>query len=137
FAVNTEPIDLTLVPHDGAMTSAITGTDYRARVDDEEFQATRPYWDQLLVSESADVYRAEYLAVSILQANDPAGLTALHDAMASDTGLLPIVRKETENRFDEGYERGVHDHDAAEILQTLLRLHAGAGLLRFPPRARA
>ncbi|WP_205857021.1 AAA family ATPase, partial [Phytoactinopolyspora endophytica] len=35
------------------------------------------------------------------------------------------------------YERGVHDHDAATILEALLRLHSAAGLLRYPPAARA
>ncbi|HWO67694.1 MAG TPA: AAA family ATPase, partial [Umezawaea sp.] len=34
-------------------------------------------------------------------------------------------------------ERGVHDHDTARILEVLLRLHAGAGVLRYPPTARA
>ncbi|MDQ3785662.1 MAG: AAA family ATPase, partial [Actinomycetota bacterium] len=42
-----------------------------------------------------------------------------------------------ESRYDEGYERGVHDHDAAAILEVLVRLRAGAGLLRYPPAARA
>lgn len=31
----------------------------------------------------------------------------------------------------------MHDHDATELLRALLRLHAGAGLLRYPPAARA
>ena len=47
------------------------------------------------------------------------------------------MRRAAEARYDEGYERGVHDHDAAPILAALLRLHAGAGLLRYPPDARA
>ena len=51
--------------------------------------------------------------------------------------LRSIVRRVAESRYDEGYERGVHDHDAAAILNALLRLHAGAGLLRYPPAARA
>lgn len=36
FAVNTRPIELTLVPHDGSLAYAITGTGYRRR------SATRP-----------------------------------------------------------------------------------------------
>ena len=39
-----------------------------------------------------------------------------------------------EQRYDEGYERGVHDHDAARSSRRLLALHAGAGLLRFRRR---
>lgn len=127
FAVNTQDIDLTLVPHDGGMKFAITGTDYRSPVRDEAFEATRPYWDQLLVSESPEVYRAEYLAVSIL----------LDQPDLREDGLLDVVRRVAGDRYDEGYARGVHDHDAAAILSVLLRLRSAAGLLRYPPTARA
>ncbi|GAB3434203.1 DNA repair ATPase [Actinophytocola sediminis] len=128
FAVNTQAIDLTLVPKDGRMSLAVTGTDYREPVTDPEFEATREFWDQLLVSESAAVCRAEYLAASVLD-----DLGAGHD----QDDLLVTVRQAAEARYDEGYERGVHDHDAAAILAVLLRLSAGAGLLRYPPAARA
>jgi hypothetical protein len=138
FAVNTQPIDLTLVPHDGAMAFTVTGTDFRAPVRDEAFARTQPYWDQLVVSETADVYRAEHLATSILAAAEGGGgLEALHEAAVTEGGLLAVVRSEAASRYDEGYERGVHDHDAAAILDALLRLHAGAGLLRYPPAERA
>lgn len=133
FAVNTQPVDLTLVPKDGALSFAITGTDYRAPVRDESFAATKPFWDQLLVSETAEVYRGEHLAASILAEQPVAGL----HAAATDGRLLDLVRQVAETRLDEGYERGVHDHDAAKILDALLRLHAGAGVLRYPPSARA
>ncbi|GGM02441.1 DNA repair ATPase [Micromonospora yangpuensis] len=141
FAVNTQAIDVTVVPHDGRMAIAVTGTDYRAPVVDEQFQSTRRFWDQLLVSESPQVYRAEYLATSIL-ADAEAGrgtlrLDALQAAALDPDQLRELVRTVAETRYDEGYERGVHDHDAATILGTLLRLHAAAGLLRHPPAARA
>jgi MoxR-like ATPase len=126
FAVNTQAIDLTLVPKDGGMSLAVTGTDFRTPVRDPGFLETKPFWDQLLVSESADVYRAEYLATSVLDAGVP-----------DEADLLALVRTAAESRYDEGYERGVHDHDAAAILEVLLRLRAGAGLLRYPPAARA
>ena len=130
FAVNTQAVDLTLVPQDGRMSFAITGTDFREPVVDPDFAATKPFWDQLLVSESTEVYRAEHLAASILA--DTANLETLHEG-----DLLDVVRRTAESRYDEGYERGVHDHDAAKILAVLLRLHAGAGVLRYPPAARA
>ncbi|WP_103939716.1 DNA repair ATPase [Thermomonospora echinospora] len=141
FAVNTQPIDLTLVPHSGGMAYAVTGTDYRSPVEDEGFTGTRAYWDQPLVSESPEVYRAEHLAASILAMaeNGAGGLTleSLHEAAVTEDALLTAVRKVAESRYDEGYERGVHDHDATLILQALLRLHSAAGLLRYPPSARA
>ncbi|MEU7863744.1 DNA repair ATPase [Nonomuraea sp. NPDC049141] len=124
FAVNTQPIDLTLVPHDGAMHFAITGTDYRSPAP-ASFADTQPFWDQLLASETPEVYRAEHLAASLLDVAVPGG------------PLQDLVRQTAEERYDEGYERGVHDHDATAILDTLLRLREGAGLLRYPPDARA
>ena len=138
FTVNTQPSDLTLVPHEGRLAFAITGTDYRSPVRDDTFEATRAFWDQLLISESAEVYRAEHLAASVLSEAEAAGtLDALHAAAVTGGGLLDVVRQAAQARYDEGYERGVHDHDAAAILNALLRLHAGAGLLRYPPAARA
>ncbi|MEV4565008.1 DNA repair ATPase [Nonomuraea sp. NPDC049419] len=124
FAVNTQPIDLTLVPHDGSMFFTITGTDYRAPVP-ESFADTRPFWEQSLVSETPEVYRAEYLAVSLL------------DGVTAGAPLADLVRQAAESRYDEGYERGVHDHDATLILDTLVRLREGAGLLRYPAEVRA
>ncbi|WP_242908799.1 DNA repair ATPase [Actinomadura terrae] len=141
FAVNTRPAELTLVPHAGTMAFAVTGTDYRAEVRDEPFQRTRPFWDQPLISETPQVYRAEYLAASILlDAGTGAGepsVPALHEAAATEAGLSDLVRNIASARYDEGYERGVHDHDAALVLTELLRLHAGAALLRYPAAARA
>ncbi|WP_433327822.1 DNA repair ATPase [Spirillospora sp. CA-294931] len=140
FAVNTRPVELTLVPHEDAMTFAVTGTDYRFPVTDEEFARTRPFWSQSIVSETERVYRAEYLAASLLTAAEAGdgglSLDGLREA-AGGTGLLELVRKAAATRYDEGYERGVHDHDAAAILDVLLRLYSGAGLLRYPSAARA
>ncbi|MFC4532305.1 DNA repair ATPase [Sphaerisporangium dianthi] len=141
FSVDTRPFDLTLVPHDGAPAFAITGTDYLSPVRDEDFAATRPFWDQTLVSETPQVYRAEHLAASILADAEAGreGLSpeALRTAAVTEGGLLAVVRRVAASRLDEGYERGVHDHDAAAILAVLLRLRADAGLLRHPPRERA
>ncbi|GAA0562247.1 DNA repair ATPase [Paractinoplanes ferrugineus] len=132
FAVNTQAIDLTLVPDGDELAFTITGTDYRGPIRDASFIAdTRPFWPQSLPSENSAVYRAEHLAAAIFAA-DPAGAaTALADGSLRDR-----VRREAESRIDEGYERGVHDADAALILAALIRLHAGAGLLRFEPSVR-
>lgn len=122
FAVNTQTPELTLVPHEGRPVFAITGTDYRAPVADPTFAATAEFWDQPLVSEDATLSRVEYLAGSLLLAGvrDPARVQAA-----------------AAERYDEGYERGVHDQDAAAVLTTLVALYDGAGLLRYPPNARA
>ncbi|WP_326810937.1 DNA repair ATPase [Streptomyces scopuliridis] len=140
FAVNTQPLDLTLVPDSpgGGLSFALTGTDYRAPVTDPEFAATRPYWGQTLPSESPEVYRAEYLAARLLAELGPeAPAPDSADSGDSEGELAALVRRSAESAYDEGYERGVHDHDATLILGALLRLRAGAGLLRYPPAARA
>ncbi|MFE1361913.1 DNA repair ATPase [Streptomyces harbinensis] len=128
FGVNTQPIDLTLVPQDGALSFAVTGTDYRAPVTDPEFAATQDFWDQPLASESPRVYRSEYLAATVLSQ----GVTGDDEA-----ALLPLVRQTAQAAYDEGYDRGVHDHDAARILAVLLRLREHADLLRYGPGTRA
>ncbi|MFD3921734.1 DNA repair ATPase [Streptomyces sp. NPDC058595] len=130
FAVNTRTPELTLVPHGDRTALALTGTDYRAPVTDPVFEATRPYWNQLLPSESPEVYRAEHLAARLLAEHGAAGLRDADD-------LPALVRAAAEAAYDEGHQRGVHDQDATAVLTALLRLHDEAGLLRHPPAARA
>ncbi|MFJ3435918.1 DNA repair ATPase [Streptomyces cyaneofuscatus] len=132
FAVNTQPFDLTLVPSGERLAFALTGTDYRAPVTDPAFEATRPYWEQLLPSESAAVYRGEYLATRLLEERGAESL-----AMLSEAELAMLVSESAAAAYDEGYTRGVHDEDATAILRALLRLHTGAGLLRHEPAVRA
>ncbi|MFJ1787404.1 DNA repair ATPase [Streptomyces anulatus] len=132
FAVNTQPFDLTLVPAGESLAFALTGTDYRAPVTDPAFTAARPYWEQLLPSENASVYRAEHLAARLLDEHGAGHLASLTEAE-----LSTLVRESAAEAYDEGYTRGVHDEDATAILAALLRLHPGAGLLRHEPAVRA
>ncbi|MGN6186013.1 MAG: DNA repair ATPase, partial [Thermoanaerobaculia bacterium] len=110
FSVNTQSVELTLVPRDGVPHLHITGTGFFEPITDPAFEATKSFWDQELVSETKDVYRAEYLA---------------------------FTGGDFRERYDEGYERGVHDHDAGLIASQLDALRASAGLLRYTPNARA
>jgi len=140
FSVNTQPLELTMVPRDGAMVFHLTGTDYYSAVQDPAFAETSGMWDQTLVSETPRVYRGEYLAAALLlDAEQGRGHTVdqLQQARLSTADLLALVRQAATERYDEGYERGVHDVDATAILQKLLDLRATAGLLRFPPACRA
>ncbi|MER7179607.1 AAA family ATPase, partial [Streptomyces hyaluromycini] len=127
FAVRREPVELTLQPDGDGLAFVVTGTGYRRPADLPELLAGREFWTQPLVSESPTLYRAEYLAASLLP-------TAIGDP---GEPLLDQVRRAAERGYDEGYERGVHDHDAAAILGALLRLRAGAGLLQHPAEVRA
>ncbi|QKW18181.1 DNA repair ATPase [Kitasatospora sp. NA04385] len=128
--------ELTIVPRPDGPVFALTGTDYRSPVTDPAFARTRPHWDQRLPSETPEVYRAEYLAARLLLDAEPDRLPALHEALA--TGRLPdLVREAAERRTDEGYRRGVHDHDATAVLTALLTQYAAADTLRHPAAARA
>jgi len=140
FSVNTRPLELTIVPREGVLNVHLTGTDFFEPISNPLLDASRELWDQELVSETRDVYRAEYLAVSLLQEAE-AGANghsmAELETAARDEKLLEIVRLAAAERIDEGYERGVHDFDAALVLEKLLSLLKVAGGLRFTPRARA
>ncbi|MFF3840437.1 DNA repair ATPase [Streptomyces sp. NPDC001930] len=129
FAVNRQAPELTLVPYEDTLAFALTGTDYRAPVTDPDFAATRPYWDRTLPSESPEVYRSEHLAARLLAEHGVGG--------PASADLDALARRTAEAAHDEGYERGVHDHDAAAILKAVLQLHESAGLLRYPAAARA
>lgn len=122
--------DVSPKPDREGLAFALTGTDYRSPVTDPDFAATRPFWDRPLPSESPEVYRVEHLAARLLDEHGPAALTEADD-------LPALVRQAAQTACDEGYERGVHDHDATLILTALPHLHESAGLLRHEPAARA
>lgn len=141
FSVNARPLELTVVQRDEKLSLHLSGTDFFEPLSSPELDASADLWSQEIVSESPDVYRSEYLAASIYFAAEEGrnGLSeaALFQADLSPEGLLELIRKYAAERYDEGYDRGVHDNDAALILSRLLSLVRGAGLLRYPPRHRA
>ena len=146
FSVNTQRIDLTMVPRGGSgegdaeMVFHLAGTDYYAPVESAAFQATARFWSQAIVSETDAVYRSEYLAASLLfaaESNEGLSVEALQEAARGEEGLVGLVRKAAADRYDEGYDRGVHDADAAAILAALLAMRATAGRLRYASAARS
>ena len=147
FAVNKQAFDLTMLPRpgpDGATTLSLhlTGTEYFEDIDDAVMNELRDLWDDTLVSEDSTVARAEYLATTILfgaldALPGAASLEALEEARLQDGGLMAVVANVARARYDEGYERGVHDSDATAILDALLNLRRQAGKLSHSPRARA
>jgi MoxR-like ATPase len=143
FSVNTQALELTMLPTDDGMMLHLTGTEYSEAIEgDEELNATRGYWQQHLVSETPQVYRGEYLAASILFAaeeeRDGFTITNLLDTTREEgDGLLKLVRAYASERYGEGYERGLHDADGTAILEKLLHLRQTSGLLRFAPGPRA
>ncbi|PYC79968.1 DNA repair ATPase [Streptomyces tateyamensis] len=132
FAVRREPVELTLQPDGEGLAFLVTGTGYRRPAELPQLLAGREFWTQPLVSESPQLYRAEYLAAALLPSITPLPVPSL-----APRPLLDQVRQAAERAYDEGYERGVHDHDAALILAALLRLREAAGLLEHPAELRA
>ncbi len=132
FAVNTQPLDLTTVLRGGELCLHLTGTQFFERLDDQALVTARDLWNQELVSENGDVYRAEYLSVDLFE-------RARVDGQTLDPAALDIawVQEQIGGRFDEGYAKGVHDHDASQILKALVRLDGAIGLLRHAPSVRA
>ncbi|HQK17912.1 MAG TPA: DNA repair ATPase, partial [Polyangiaceae bacterium] len=141
FSVNTQSLEATLLPRDGTMTLHLTGTGFYDPVRDDALLEAKDLWEQSLISESPEVYRGEYLAGSLLLAaeegRDGLSMRILQDASLQEGGLSKWVRELAAKRYDEGYERGIHDEDAARILEKLLAMRATAGLLRFSPKPRA
>ncbi len=125
FSVNTQELALSIVPHDGTMCFHLSGTAFFEPVTDEGFLATRPVWDQEIVSENREVYRAEWLAYRMLM-DLPDGddtMEAVHAFIAP--------------RYAEGYLKGVHDEDGRALLNAVRPIHNALGLLRYAPTTRA
>ncbi len=119
FSVNRQPLELAVLPREGGLAYHLTGTRFFEKVVSDELESQRHVWDQTVVSENAQVYRAEYLAWQMYKA-----------------GSREEVATFMAQRYHEGYTKGVHDHDAALILTPLLEMHANLGLLRHSPSSR-
>ncbi|WP_289000097.1 DNA repair ATPase [uncultured Psychrobacter sp.] len=165
FSVNTQPLDLTLLSRqqsDGTrvLNLHLTGTDYYEVLDNAELNALRPYWDMSIASESDTVYRAEYLAYRIIESakNNQDGLTQARLYQAYDdtvsmantahtidssgeitasSPLATLVKAYATPRYQLGFDKGIHDHDATLLLLQILPTLRDAGLLIYTPQVRA
>lgn len=141
FSITGEAIDLAIAPSGERLTLRLTGTRYQEDCDDPALLALRPWWGQDLPSENPTVYRGEWLAWALARAaeenRDGLDGDRLRAAALSPDSLLALVRDWSAERYDEGYERGVHDADGARLLAGLLHLRATCGVLRHTPLARA
>ena len=141
FSVNSQELDITLLPRDGLQNIHLIGTDFYEAIDEPRLNDLKDYWSQATPSETDSVYRGEYLAYSIIQAarrnEENLSWQSLAECCADHDELLKHVQAYAAPRYNEGFEKGIHDHDATKILSKLIPVMEMAGTLRFTPKVRA
>lgn len=144
FTVNTQPLEITIVPRDEDMFFHMTGTNFFEKIEDEAFLSTKRVWNQTVISENKDVYRAEYLAFHVLAAaKKPTGIRDfevknIHELyLLGEQALKKYVQEFATINYSGGYVKGIHDHDAALILNEILRILQTADLIAYDTDARA
>lgn len=146
FNINTQPLDLTVVLRDDAPSFHLTSTQYFDPITDAAYLETRSVWNQEVISENADVYRAEYLAWRLLRAceegtaprrTDGLAVGVQDAALMTDEARFAWVQEVMSARYQEGYAKGIHDADASTILKVLAGVHLALQTARFQPVARA
>lgn len=140
FNVNKKDFGLTIVPKNEKLAFHLTSTDFYESIENEEFNNLKDYWNMDVMSESKSVYRGEFLAYSILKKaesqSEDFNLEMLYKAV-KENKLIDIVKSFSSTRYKEGYIKGVHDEDAALILNAVLDMYNKAGILKFSQKTRA
>lgn len=134
FSVNKTPVDLTIIPQDGVLKSHLTATDFYEAIDNIEFNNLKDYWNLDIISESEIMYRAEFLAYSLFMdiknSKVDYSFNDLKNAIEEGT-TLDIVKNYSGDKYREGYIKGVHDVDAAKIINSIFNTYSKAGTLSF------
>ena len=138
FTVNVQQLDLTSVVKKDDVFYHLTGTNFFEKVESPELLGYREHWERALVSEDPQVYRGEYLAYLFRQAMNSGEVEAAEEWLALGVeDRISRVQRFMSPRYAEGYLKGIHDHDAALILHSLITLQRQLGLLRYPSSSRA
>ena len=90
FAVNTQPLDVTTVVRDGEMCLHLTGTQFFEPMADDALAGARDLWNQELVSENQDVYRASFWQSTCSRPNLPGDPTAIRRGLDAKSNRRPI-----------------------------------------------
>ena len=145
FSVNTQELDLSIVAREEGLFAHLNGSGFMEHIESEELDDLRSFWSQHLISETPEFYRGEYLAGCMMQAVEEATggdsvITSDSLSMAVLDGaqqeLESLVRDYATSRYQEGYERGVHDADAATLIRAIWPRLEEVGRLRYHPNAR-
>ena len=141
FFTNNLSLDLSMVIKNDKPHFHLAGTDFFEEIMDERLQNLSFLWDQSLISENDEVYRAEYLAYTIYQtlehkANeeqlDVHGYTQLTEKDQED-----FIRKIMASRYQDGYVKGIHEFDTQAILNILVEISHAAGVIKYSSEVRA
>ncbi|MCP4456058.1 MAG: AAA family ATPase, partial [Planctomycetes bacterium] len=111
FSINKQALTGTLVQKDDGFYFHLTGTGFFERIEDETLDQTKDVWHLEVASETPDVYRAEYLAYLMHQSLATSDIQTL--TIAPMEAVTQAIHSFMGPRYDEGYVKGVHDHDAA------------------------
>ncbi|NRB60695.1 MAG: DNA repair ATPase [Winogradskyella sp.] len=132
FGVNKQQLDITIVFKDDELYYHLTGTDFYQKLDNDILNNSKDIWNQELISEDQNVYRAAYLAYNIFTNGDEKALLSFN----ADE-LLKHVQDFISGDYSGGYVKGVHDYDAIQFLKVLLQKHKELDLLIYQPNIRA
>ncbi len=130
FLVHEGKPELVLVPRGDGVSAHVLGTDLYVPVRDEALVRERALFAWEVPSETPTMARAAFLAGSLLLARGI--LTPVDDSAIDD-----LVREAAMARLDQGYDRGVHDVDAAAIFRALVGVAKLGGRLLHRPDVRA
>lgn len=127
FAVNQQALSLTLLRRNDELYYHLTGTSFYQKVKNTEMLQYQDIWDQELISENKNVYRAEYLAYK----------TFLAGKKEKNFDPEKYILQTVEQNYSENYIKGVHNYDALLIYAAIKEMDSKLELLRFPPYLRA
>ncbi|HLC14704.1 MAG TPA: DNA repair ATPase, partial [Thermodesulfovibrionia bacterium] len=138
FTVTKQVLDATVVQKDRSMYFHLTGTNFFEKITDQEFLTTQQVWEQDLVSENREVYRSEFLTWQLLKASEAGNVPSVDQIHAmTDAECVEAVQRFMGPRYEEGYVKGVHDHDAARLLKAIAMMKGQIGMLCYSPAVRA
>lgn len=127
FSVNNQSLSLTLLNRNGEMFYHLTGTSFYQKVKNSEIANYQDIWEQELVSENKEVYRAEYLAYK----------TFLASQDQIDFDAEKFILQTVEQNYSENYVKGVHNFDALQIYNAVKSMDEKMDLLRYEGNLRA
>lgn len=139
FAVNKQKLNLTLVPRKQHMFYHLTGTSFFERIQNPAFNALTELWSQEFISESQEVYRCEFLMHQLLEhiSNNKTDFLDQSGYLVKKEKALELIRTFMSTRYNEGYLKGVHDHDTYTLLHEVIKTTKEVDLLRYPSNERA